>query len=232
MVSDEQLFAWLDGELSAEEEKKVAAEVAADPRLSEMAEQHRAMQARLKRAFDPILDQTVPPRLIAEIDKSSNVIDLAPRSRPASAWRPAQWAAIAASLAVGVSVGTMIPRENKAPVEIGDGKIYAAAELGRTLDAELASAPTNAPIRIGLTFRDHSGSICRTFTEAGASGLACRDGNRWRMHGLFTSSEGQEGAYRMAAGMDPTLAALVDSTIAGEPFDAAQERAARDKNWR
>jgi hypothetical protein len=32
--------------------------------------------------------------------------------------------------------------------------------------------------------------------------------------------------------MDPTLAALVDSTIAGEPFDAAQERAARDKNWR
>jgi hypothetical protein len=36
----------------------------------------------------------------------------------------------------------------------------------------------------------------------------------------------------MAAGMDPNLAALVDSSMAGEPFDAAQEKAARDKGWR
>jgi hypothetical protein len=36
----------------------------------------------------------------------------------------------------------------------------------------------------------------------------------------------------MAAGMDPNLAALVDSTIAGEPFDASQEKAARGKGWR
>jgi hypothetical protein len=35
----------------------------------------------------------------------------------------------------------------------------------------------------------------------------------------------------MAAGMDPSLAALVDSTIAGEPFDAATEKAAKDKGW-
>jgi hypothetical protein len=35
----------------------------------------------------------------------------------------------------------------------------------------------------------------------------------------------------MAAGMDPNLAALVDSTMVGEPFDAAQERAARQKGW-
>jgi len=36
----------------------------------------------------------------------------------------------------------------------------------------------------------------------------------------------------MAAGMDPNLAALVDSTIAGEPLDATAEKAARDKGWR
>jgi hypothetical protein len=36
----------------------------------------------------------------------------------------------------------------------------------------------------------------------------------------------------MAAGMDPNLAALIDSTIAGEPFDAAQEKSARNKGWR
>jgi hypothetical protein len=36
----------------------------------------------------------------------------------------------------------------------------------------------------------------------------------------------------MADGMDPNLAALVDSTMSGEPFDAAQEKTARGKGWR
>jgi len=36
----------------------------------------------------------------------------------------------------------------------------------------------------------------------------------------------------MAAGMDPNLASLVDSTMTGDAFDAAQEKAARNKGWR
>ena len=36
----------------------------------------------------------------------------------------------------------------------------------------------------------------------------------------------------MATGMDPGLAALVDSAITAEPFDAAREKAARDAGWR
>jgi hypothetical protein len=36
----------------------------------------------------------------------------------------------------------------------------------------------------------------------------------------------------MAAGMDPNLAALVDSRIAGEPFTPVQEQAAKEDDWR
>ena len=36
----------------------------------------------------------------------------------------------------------------------------------------------------------------------------------------------------MAAGTDPKLAALIDSTIAGDAFDAVQEKSARDRGWR
>ena len=36
----------------------------------------------------------------------------------------------------------------------------------------------------------------------------------------------------MAAGEDPRLAALIDERIAGEPFDAPAERAAKEKGWR
>jgi hypothetical protein len=32
--------------------------------------------------------------------------------------------------------------------------------------------------------------------------------------------------------MNPNLAALVGSTMAGEPMDAAEEQAAREKGWR
>jgi hypothetical protein len=52
------------------------------------------------------------------------------------------------------------------------------------------------------------------------------------MKGLFAAPEGQANDYRMAAGMDPNLAALVDSTMAGEPLDAAAEKAAKDRGWR
>ncbi len=49
---------------------------------------------------------------------------------------------------------------------------------------------------------------------------------------MFAAPEGQTSDYRMAAGVDPNLAALIDSTMAGEPLDAAQEQAARERGWR
>ena len=96
----------------------------------------------------------------------------------------------------------------------------------------MASAGDVEGVRIGLTFRDSAGAVCRSFTEQRSSGLACRDGQDWRLRGLFAAPEGQSGDYRMAAGADPNLAALIESTIAGDAFDAAQEKSARDRGWR
>jgi negative regulator of sigma E activity len=236
MVSDETFFAWLDGELSPEESARVEAEVAADPELSRLAEQHRAMQSRMKGAFDTIAETPVPHRLVdATRQSEARVIDFgaAKRARGHRPWGSLpQWAAMAATLAVGIFVGTQVPIPSHSPVQVQDGRIYAAAALNEALDTELAGAPSKSPVRIGLTFRDQAGGICRSFTQGQTSGLACRNGERWQLRGLFAAPEGQAGEYRMAAGMDPNLAALVDSSIAGEPFDAAQEKAAREKSWR
>ena len=236
MVSDETFFAWLDGELSPDEAARVEAEVAANAKLKQLAEQHRAMQMRLKGAFDTIAEAPVPESLVAATRKAETpVIDFAAakRSRDHRRWGSLpQWAAMAATLAVGIFVGTQVPIPSHAPVQVQDGRIYAAASLSEALDTELAGAPSKSPVRIGLTFRDQAGEICRSFTQGATSGLACREGDRWQLRGLFAAAEGQSGDYRMAAGMDPNLAALVDSTMAGEPFDAAQEKAARKKDWR
>jgi hypothetical protein len=140
---------------------------------------------------------------------------------------------MAAALALGVALGTTVNGERgNAPVEVQGGAIYAAGAVGEALDAQLASAGAPGDVRVGLTFRDQSGSICRTFESPASSGLACRDDGRWQLRGLFAAPEGSQGDYRMAAGSDPRLLDMVDEAIAGEPFDAAQEQAAKQRGWR
>jgi hypothetical protein len=231
MNDNDEFFAWLDGELGPAEAAEMEARVAADPQLKRLADQHRALGAQLRGAFDPIADAPVPERLTAALKPSAQVIDFGAARRGRSVPALAQWAAMAATLAIGIFVGTRVPQQSAAPVQVEAGRLYAAASLNRALDTELASAPAG-DVRIGLTYRDSAGEICRTFTAQAASGLACRSGSRWQMKGLFAAPEGQSSDYRMAAGMDPNLAALVGSTMTGEPLDAAQEKAAKQRGWK
>lgn len=229
MTDDEKFFAWLDGELEPAEAAEMEARVASDPKLQRLAEQHRALSAQLCGAFDPIAVAPVPERLRVAVQPPAEDFATARRGRAMPSLP--HWTAMAATLAIGIFAGTMIPQRGGAPVEVQGGRIYAAAALNRALDTQLASAPAG-DVRVGLTFRDQAGEVCRSFTGAVGSGLACREEDRWKLRGLFAASEGQGGAYRMAAGMDPNLAALVDSTMAGEPFVAAQEKAAREGGWK
>lgn len=237
MTNDEEkFFAWLDGELTGEEAAEMGAKVAANPRLSELAEQHRAVASRLRSAFGTVAEAPVPEQLIEAVRAPrSKVVDFAQpkRQREPRKWASLpQWAAMAATLVFGLFVGLMVREPSSAPVEVEREGIYAAAALDQALNSQLASAPENGDVRIGLTFRNQAGAICRSFAGEQASGLACRDGERWQVRGLFAAPEGQSGEYRMAAGIDPNLAALLDSSMASEPFDAAQERAAKQRGWR
>ena len=241
-IDDEKFFAWLDGELDSAESRRVEAEVAGDPRLARLAEQHRAFGTRLSHAFETVAAAPVPDRLAEAVKlPHAEVIDFGAHRRARSdraSWLAVpQWAAMAATLALGIGLGTTLNSERgTSPVDIRGGQMFAAAQLDATLDEQLASAAATADARVnahvGLTFRDQSGTICRTFADRNASGLACREGGDWQLRGLFAAPDGQNGDYRMAAGTDPNLAALVDSTIDGEPFDAGQEKAAKARGWR
>ena len=237
MVEDDKFFAWLDGELAPGEAAEVERQVAADPELARRAAEHRALGAGLRDAFATVAAAPIPEALERAVrPEPSNVVEL-------SGWRKrlarpfggpgAQWAAMAATLALGLLVGTALNSGGGvSPVELRDGQIYAAGAIDQALDRQLASAGPDGDVRIGLTFRDQSGTICRSFEGAAASGLACRDDGDWRLRGLFAAPKGAATDYRMAAGPDPQLMELVDSAIAGEPFDAAQEQAARERGWR
>jgi hypothetical protein len=228
MISDERFFAWLDGELDSADAAVVDRLVAADPELQRKVEEHRALGSRLRQAFDPIAAAPPPDRLAAAArTPEAEVIDFAARrtvARPVS--RPMQWAAMAATLAIGLVAGSMINTGAAGPIARENGQLVASGELEQALYTRLASAPADDGARIGLSFRNAAGDLCRSFTDDGSSGLACHQSGDWRIHGLFQAGEGQQGQFRMAAGPDSRLAELVDSTIAGEPLDAAGEREA------
>src|SRR5258706_13139900 len=59
----ETLMAFVDGELSEDEARNVAAEVAQHPELLSYVEEQKALKAALGAAFAPILVQPVPPVL-------------------------------------------------------------------------------------------------------------------------------------------------------------------------
>ena len=233
MTEDEEFFAWLDGELQGERAQRVAERVAASPDLTAEAERHRQLATGLRQAFAPVMGGDIPsPRF-----QQAEIVDFGARAAGRGSWRSLfgfpQWAAMAATLALGFVTGNMISGGgNESPVAIEGGRLVATAALGQSLDTKLASAPSGTGTRIGLTFRDSAGHICRSFTDDAASGLACRDDGNWRIRGLFQGTEVQSSDYRMAAGQDSRLAQLIDQEIASEPLDAAAERAARDRGWR
>lgn len=235
MVEEKKFFAWLDGELPADEAARVEADVTADPELLRRAHEHRDMTARLRAAFGSVEAQPVPERIVAlRSAQQDNVVDLGARreKRRRSSGAVSQWASIAAALVLGIALGTTVDRGSPAgPVQVRDGSLYAASAVDRALDTQLASE-SSGNVRVGITFRDGQGAICRTFQTEASSGLACRDQGRWKLRGLFGAPEGQGSDYRMAADADPHLMDMVDQSIAGEPFDAAQEKVALRRHWK
>ena len=193
MIDEELFYAWLDGELDGEEAGLVAARVAADPKLQAKAEQHRVLAAQLRGAFAPVLEQIVPPPAFA----SAEVVDFrarrAERRERRSSFGVPQWAAMAATLAIGIVAGQFVNDRSGAPIESRDGRLVASASLDKALETQLASANGDGRVRIGLTFRTGDGTICRSFTNDSSSGLACRHGEDWRVEGLFAAPEGQQG---------------------------------------
>lgn len=148
---------------------------------------------------------------------------------------PVWGVAAAACFVLGLAVGWLGQERRPQAFAVGADGAIADAALLRVLDRGLAGDGADAAGRaVGLTFRDADGRWCRTFQAgaAGVAGLACRQGDDWRMRALapFQAS----GAEVRTAGADtpePVLAA-VDALIAGETLDAAAEARARDAGWR
>lgn len=224
------IAAFVDGELDDLTARRIEKEAETNAAVAAEIARHRALRARLTAHFAPVLEEEVPERLRALLVPDDKVdTSLAPR-REARRVRfgAVHWGAVAASLALGLTIG-LRPWMAAPDVRSQDGMLVASGQLADALDTQLASSQANdAPIRIGLSFRDGAGRYCRSFESAAVDGIGCREHGRWALERTLRGQHA--GDYRQAS--SGALAAAAADMMAGEPLDAAAERAARDGKWR
>src|SRR5690348_15123273 len=179
--SDETLMAYADGELDESTRAAIEAAVVDDPELARRISQHQRLRQQLRSAFDPVLAEPLPERLVAAARGRRNEArgaEVPLRRAPGDRWSWFQWGAHAASLIAGLLLGPWLMRiTERAPIVTSDGVLLAHGDLARALSEQLASnqLPT-APVQIGVSFRSQSGAYCRTFAlqeKTVLAGLAC-----------------------------------------------------------
>ena len=225
-IDAETLMAYADGELDPLTAKRVERAIAADPTLADEVAQHRALRERLSAGFAPVAEAPVPDRLTSLLSRTVVPMPTPVPAKPRSRWQAAS--ALAACLLVGVFVGHQW--QDVGPVAARDGRLYAAGDLSRALDTQLAAI--DGAVRVPVSFRERSGAYCRVFTSTTTDGIACRDGSGWALRQTRTGS-GEAGTdYRQAGSGEAALMAEAQAMMAGDPLDAAAERTARERGWR
>lgn len=226
----EIIMAFVDGELDLVTARRIEKAMESDTQLASRVEAERALRARLAARFNPILDEQVPEGLAAIIGNvDTSFAERQKRKQGRGGFGFAQWGAIAASLALGLFAGkTYLPGTAGSIGERGR-TLIAQAGLKSALETQLASTqPANASTRIGITFHNKNGAICRTFDAQALSGIACRAQGEWQI--LQAVSGGSEkGEYRQAA--SGQLAEAASAMMAGDPLDATAERLEMQRDW-
>jgi hypothetical protein len=248
-LSDETLYAYVDNELDAAASAQVEAAMAADPVLARRVEEQRAVRALLGAAYEPVLSEPVPARLVSAAHKgkasqeSGKVFTLASaresrrKSDMPGAWTWQHWGGMAACLVIGVFAGRSAWLAGADEITAQNGHLVARGPLAKALSTQLASAQAvDAPVKIGLSYVSRDNAYCRSFTmpREGTGGLACLEGGFWKLRVVAQDTTAAAGSdLRMAASPVPAaVLKVVDEQISGSPLDADGERAAMQEGWR
>lgn len=240
--TDDVLMAYVDGELDADAAVAVEAALAQDAGLAARVARQRDVRRAVRAAFEPVLAEPMPQRLLATARGSA----VAPvRSRR---WTWLEWGAIAASLAIGGVLGAVLLHETRlsapgigpaADISADDAGLRARGALAFALQDQLAATQAaDAAVRIGVSFVSTTGDYCRSFmlapVGAGTSvgGLACRRAGAWRLLALAEADPASAAQYRQAGTPVPApVQRALEERIRGEALDAAAELAARQRGW-
>lgn len=207
-LDDEVLMAYVDGELDSQRVAEVEAILAEDAEARATAQMFRESAATLGNAFDNILREPVPARLLAAINAPSTgpVSDVRlarPQRRGGFFFSTISWAQAAlVALVVGAGSGYLAARW----LPGGSEPLLMIAAMDPLLNQALENTASGAPfvwrqadgelsreILPMLTFRDASNRYCREFESSLitaedrqiSDGLACRAHGVWQLRALL-----------------------------------------------
>lgn len=208
-ITDEQLVAYLDGELSPGEREQIRQALASDERLA----------ARLA-AFqqtDALLRKSYPLAPIQALDPVRRRLE-GPR-RPAAPVR-APWLALAAGIG-GLLLGWGLPGSPTSSSML-------SAQTAKVLQT-VASGESRAGVSVHASFALGDGRLCRHFSQAApdsaGEGLACREGKAWNLLAWDATASGAPADGYAMAGAGALLDTVLQSLPEPRPLDAAEERA-------
>lgn len=236
---DDMLMAHADAQLDAATAAEIEALMARDPGVREKVRRYRETAELARAAYDPVLDEPVPERLLAAARRQPvSIAGPAPSPVPANvvAFRPRRQAplwtlplAASMALAIGLSAGWWL----------GGGQ----SSTGDLVSAALERSASGETVRSGGTaltaasvFPGTDGRWCRDFTrrqgDDTASGYACRTGEgQWTVEALLPGDDA--GAYAPASEEEPAaLEALVAADRSGPALSATEEAALIARGWR
>ncbi len=243
---DEELSAWIDGELPLEEQRALTTAINADPELRRRIEALRQADARVRalaaQADARPLPEGVTALLQIRASRSSAPSTSPPRRRN---WL-ANWpTAIAATLALFAGYGAGVSIKTKSTAEgaiLAAGVVAGASELFAALETSPSgraiSAGADAVLTPVYSFQAVDGRHCRKVrldaAENAAVGLACRDADGWVMR-LAAAVPGRVVAgqtYSPASAEAEIVDEAIDGLIDGDPLGAAAEADLIAKGWR
>lgn len=191
-IDDETLIAYLDGELPAEGFAAVEAALAADPALARRLDRLAACDERVRRSYQAVLEEPVPPALIAAIldapdpRRQSALPEraAAPVRRASAGWWQrlqdgsnrlfAGRSGLALASLASIVMGAWLIVSRPAPAD-GDWALRAGEPVTeRSLLVALETAPSGRTVEAAgrqylvlASFERHDGDFCREFNVSG-----------------------------------------------------------------
>ncbi|MCE3253304.1 MAG: hypothetical protein K0Q67_2324 [Cellvibrio sp.] len=233
-ISDEQLSAFLDAELPANEMEHIRQQLIGDETLANRLAELAMVDEQIAQHYSRIDTQPMPTtitRLLAQ-DPPATVITF-PR------WKKfqrglEQHAAIAActALVLGFGFAQLVPVNNDS--ERSEWNAIAQA-LDSTVSGMENILADNKRIKPRLTFINQEGNYCRQFTvldtATSAENIACHINGEWQLSMTVYNREVTRAGDYQTATAGSLLDSALDTMMQGEAFDAQAEAEIISRDW-
>lgn len=258
-LTDEMLVAYVDGELSPEDSAEVERAWKADQKVREAVQVFRDSAEWSRRAFDDVLREPVPERLIRAASGEAYAQGAETATPVAAPGRPRRarlvGLAMAASIALAIGIGggyglsSLVGPDQSGSDEL---MLVGTVDHGRTLHVALESTASGILTEIGdgadvmplSTFVDRGGRYCREFQASladpdgrrAAFGVACRRPTGfWQVEAVVAApNPGQIHADRFVTASGPAedpIQVLIDAMSNTGPITLDDEAAILATGW-